>query len=349
MKCRSIFILTRNIIARNGGITPERIAEMQARFEDAELFIDWLSDNVQITPHIKTKGGVAMILERLMDPKNNVPEVLANKAFDLYEKYKAEAWGENSVPDEEDDHSGTTAAAATATATTTSTGLAASTVVVDAPPDTDPIFGLNGIMYGIVICRNGKRNDYRLRPDIPRRSFKSYGHNNIPLGAWYPLQISALFWGAHGARMAGISGNTQTGAWSIVVSGTYHDLDSDQGSTLYYSGSNSHDNTDPQRAAMASNGTKALHASLATQNPVRVLRSGNASGGDRNRHLPPCGLRYDGLYRVTEHHCRTNAKGGLYDQFILVRLPGQTALAELERSSPTLQQKFAFANLRAGN
>lgn len=39
----------------------------------------------------KTAGGVAMILEKSMDPKNNVPEDMANKALDSHEKYKAES------------------------------------------------------------------------------------------------------------------------------------------------------------------------------------------------------------------------------------------------------------------
>ncbi|KAI0521593.1 PUA-like domain-containing protein [Xylaria bambusicola] len=194
-------------------------------------------------------------------------------------------------------------------------------------------------MYGIVTDRTGKGTVYRIRADLPRKSPKVYGDNGIPLGSWYPFQICALFWGAHGARMGGIAGSVATGAWSIVVAGTYEDLDTDDGNTLYYSGSNSHDNTNPRQAATPSQGTKALHASYRTRNPVRVLRSGGSfNSRHQNPHLPSCGLRYDGLYRVVGYRQRLNKKGGLYDQFKLERLEGQTPLSELERNFPTTEQ-----------
>jgi hypothetical protein len=203
------------------------------------------------------------------------------------------------------------------------------------------------MMYGIVLDTSGKRRDYRLRSDIPRRSPKVYGHNGLTLGAWFPFQICALFWGAHGARMGGIAGNLTTGAWSIVVSSTYEDLDTDHGDIIYYSGSNSHSNTDPTRAADASRATRVLHASIASQRAVRVLRSAGSSGGRRqNSYLPSCGLRYDGLYRVALFRQRINGNGGLYDQFKLERILGQTPLAELRRISPTTEQIFTYERLR---
>ncbi|KAI1427393.1 PUA-like domain-containing protein [Xylaria sp. FL1777] len=324
---RSILTLCRNSRA---GISPERAKEMGNRFADASLYLDWLDTKVQMTPRIKTSTKVDLALTTLIDPINNVPEELAKKAEGLFSRYQSESWGQDDVADEDPDGGSNAETLPTAEPTIG---------VIELPSANDPIFGVGGIMYGIIVDTSGKRKDYRFRPDLPRKSFKVYGHNGIALGTWFPFQINALFWGAHGARMGGISGSVTTGAWSIVVAGTYEDLDTDRGNTLYYSGSNSHDNTDPQRAAPASQGTKALHSSYTTQNPVRVLRSGGAfSSRNQNPHLPSCGLRYDGLYRVVAFQQRRNQKGGLYDQFKLERLPDQTPLSELQRSSPTAEQ-----------
>ncbi|KAI0096791.1 hypothetical protein GGR51DRAFT_553379 [Nemania sp. FL0031] len=317
---------------------------MGKRFADACLYLDWLDTNIEMTPRICDSGGVKIALEKLINPANNVPEEMAQQAKGLFNKYETENWGQDVVSDEDPSTAQETSAAQEAPAAAPSIG------VIHLPAVNDPIFGVQGIMYGIVAHTNGNgtRRDYRLRVDIPRKTAKVYGHNNIALGTWFPFQINALFWGAHGARMAGIAGSVTTGAWSIVIAGTYEDLDTDNGDIVYYSGSNSHENTNPERPAPASQGTKALHASIATQNPVRVLRSGGASNVHRqNRYLPMCGLRYDGLYRVVLCRHRTNQKGGLYEQFKLERLPGQTALAELQRTSPTPLQIYAHKGLSA--
>ncbi|KAF2964247.1 hypothetical protein GQX73_g9327 [Xylaria multiplex] len=322
---RSILTLCRN---KRDRITPDRVEEMSKRFADATLYLDWLDTNVEMVPRINTSAKIELVLTTLTDRNNNVPEDLVSKASALLVKYRAENWGQDTVPDvpdvpEED-----------------AVPNAEPTIgEIQLPPANDPVFGTGGIMCGIILDTSNGRKTYRLRVDIPRKSPKVYGHNDIALGSWYAFQINALFWGAHGARMAGIAGSVTTGAWSIVVASTYEDLDTDYGNTIYYSGSNSHDNKNPRQAAPASQGTKALHASITTQNPVRVLRSGgSASNRSQNRYLPSCGLRYDGLYRVASFRQRLNKNGGLYDQFKLERLPNQTPVDELRRSSPTTEQ-----------
>ncbi|KAI3338013.1 hypothetical protein F4824DRAFT_488909 [Ustulina deusta] len=312
---------------------------MRNRFLDALLYLDWLDTNVEMTPRIHTSTGVELALKDLIKPDNNVPDELVKKAQELLTKYEAEKWGQDIVPDEDPAPD-----AQSLPSSEPSIGE------IQVPSANDPVFGVGGIMYGIIVDTSGKRKDYRLRADLPKKSFKVYGHNDISLGAWFPFQINTLFWGAHGARIGGIAGSVTTGAWSIVIAGTYEDLDTDHGNTLYYSGSNSHDNRNAQKAAPASQGTKALHASRTTENPVRVLRSGGKSSThNQNPHLPSCGLRYDGLYRVAGFQQRRNQHGGLYDQFKLERLPGQTPLSELQRSSPTTEQVFARERLEGRN
>src|ERR1700694_2119101 len=109
--------------------------------------------------------------------------------------------------------------------------------------------------------------------------------------------------------MGGISGSAIDGTYSIVVSGMYDNLDKDEGHQLYYSGSNSHDNTAPE--PITSNKTKALERSVATGKPVRVFRSAQGKW----KHVPRAGLRYDGLYTVVGMSIQKNEKGGGYKRF----------------------------------
>ncbi len=89
-------------------------------------------------------------------------------------------------------------------------------------------------MHGVVI-RQGRNISYRLNVDLPRRNAKVFGNNGLTVGDWWPIQLVALFNGAHGSSQGGIAGDHELGTFSIVVAGTYHDLDDDEGETLYYS------------------------------------------------------------------------------------------------------------------
>ncbi|KAI1434823.1 PUA-like domain-containing protein [Xylaria sp. CBS 124048] len=340
---RSILTLCRLCLAEKYVTHGEEIAK---RIADAELYLDWLETSLEMTPHIRFVTKLDLVLQSLMDPKHNIPAYLVNKAQNLYTRYTAENWGQDLVVDDDAETPNTTSIVVASAPGGATVGL------VELPAPNDPIFGEGGVMYGIIVDNggNGRSRNYRLRADIPRRSAKVYGHNGIAMGTWFPLQINALFWGAHGSRMGGIAGSVTTGAWSIVVASAYDDLDSDLGDTLYYSGSNSHTNDNPLEAAPPSAGTRALHASIATGLPVRVLRSGGTGSSGRprnhNRFLPSCGLRYDGLYQVILFRQRTNKKHGLYDQFKLVRMEGQTPLEELQRNSPTADEVRALNRLR---
>ncbi|KAI1359238.1 PUA-like domain-containing protein [Xylaria arbuscula] len=334
-KGRSILTLCRN---SKISITAVNTKEMIKRCAEAHAYLAWLDTTVEMTPRINNGAKVDMVLAELIKPENKIPSDLVQKAESLFTKYKAENWGRDVVADE--------AAIQDSDGTLIESNEKPVSSEVQLPADNDFIFGIHGIMYGIIVDKTGSNRSYRIRPDLQRKSPKVYGHNGIALGAWYPLQISALFHGAHGSRIGGIAGDVTTGAWSIVVAGTYEDLDTDNGDTLYYSGSNSHDNKNPREPASASQGTKALHASYRTQNPVRVLRSGGSyTSRNQNRHLPSCGMRYDGLYRVVGSRLRLNKKGGQYEQFKLERLPDQTPLTELERNIPTPEQVNAREKL----
>jgi hypothetical protein len=58
--------------------------------------------------------------------------------------------------------------------------------------------------------------------------------------------------------MGGIYGSAVEGAYSIVTSMIYEDLDEDHGNVLFYSGSDSHENTNPNAPATSTAGSKSL-------------------------------------------------------------------------------------------
>lgn len=200
------------------------------------------------------------------------------------------------------------------------------------PVDTaQPIFGAHGIMRGIMISSDRRQySKYSIHAAYNKRSATLIGHNKLMVGDWWPKQICALRDGAHGAKISGISGNTTDGAYSIVLSGTYDNLDADRGDILYYCGSNSLDNKDPATPTK-SNYTEALRKSSRTKRPVRVLRSSRSN----SPWSPSHGIRYDGLYVVTGEEIKHNKWGGAYARFRMDRIMEQPAI---DMSRPTKEE-----------
>ncbi|KAI1760300.1 PUA-like domain-containing protein [Hypoxylon sp. FL1150] len=333
----------------------------EALLEKGRLYLQWL-DTIDMTPEINEKCRMAKVLECIIDdPRFEFPDDIVASAINLRDTWEAENWGRDAVMDE--DGNSTTqdymkqdpdeplpVAPVAARSPQAQEPQEALVVKSEAPASDHPIYGENGIMHGVLTFRtpSGRKN-YRLNPVVPKKPATVFGHNGIPVGTWYANQLVALHRGAHGARMGGIAGSTVKGAYSIVVSSNYEDLDRDQGDKLYYSGSNSHDNKDPKKPPPSTRGTMALKVSMDLEKPVRVLRSGGTPGSTKtNPWLPDCGLRYDGLYRVVALREGKNTEGGLYEQFVLERQPGQTPLDELRRNSPTTRQKFDLRRIQAG-
>lgn len=112
-------------------------------------------------------------------------------------------------------------------------------------------------------------------------------------------------------------------------------MDTDNGEVLYYSGSGSHENTDPKNPRESTNGTKCLKASYYSGQPVRVMRTAS-----RNMYSPSVGLRYDGLYKVVSTNKPKNSNGGLYEQFRLERIDGKdNRTLEECRKRPTIKEQ----------
>lgn len=331
------------------GIPDPTIEPSKTLLPRLELFLRWLETDVEITPDLKTKSqideGLQLMFQR---PEFHFAEGIRERARQLYARWEGQNWGKGEIVEEstEDEDDSTSrddetpvpkkrkSSSSTPVRRDYKTDIVPTTI--RAPPPNHPIFGENGIMHGVVLKISSRRRDYILDSRYKKRDAKVYGDNGLSPGDWWPMQIVALFNGAHGSKMGGISGNSETGAYSVVTSGgQYEDLDQDHGNILYYSGSGSHENTDPKSPSPSTSATSALQASLRTGRPVRVLRAaGTGVSKSKKSWRPTFGIRYDGRYRVVATQLRTNMKGGLYEQFKLERMEDQPPLDSKSRPTP---------------
>lgn len=261
------------------------------------------------------------------------PEPFPDKAAAVLEKFQAINWGAT----EEDTNAMTSAASSSSSAAAVGRALprnppaarpGRSEPVI--PRDDHPIFGATGVMRGILISSSGMRT-YSIDSRFPSRDSNVVGNNSLSVSDWWPMQICALRDGAHGARMSGIAGSKTNGAFSIVVSGHYGELDADQGDTIYYSGSQALENIDPQ-VPIISAYTEAMRLSFQLRRSVRVLRSSRNS----SRFSPAKGLRYDGLYTIVGEDTRLNVHGGAYIRF---RLERNTNQPDIDTTRPTAAEQ----------
>lgn len=364
LEARVAFINKERMIVNNlcqisrkaGGVPDGTIEPAKTLLLRLQLFMQWLETNVEMSPALKARTKIDQALQLMYsNPQFHFQETTRNRARALYERWEAQNWGKGEVIEESSDEDANTVASddnaggskrrkSSTGATAKSNPIAELTATtVRPPPPHHPIFGTEGIMHGVALKVGPRRKDYILDSRYPKRDAKVFGHNGLQVGDWWPMQLLALFNGAHGARMGGIAGNAETGAYSVVTSGgQYEDLDQDKGDILYYSGSRSHDNTDPKKPFPSSNATLALKASLRLGKPVRVLRAAGF-GSSKSTHLrPTAGIRYDGLYRVVAMQLKTNTSGGLYEQFKLERLEGQPPLSSFVKSRPTAREVRDF-------
>ncbi|KAF8251736.1 hypothetical protein K440DRAFT_611988 [Wilcoxina mikolae CBS 423.85] len=207
-----------------------------------------------------------------------------------------------------------------------------------------------GPMLRGIVRRWGDNRQYLTIADGVQRPSNVFGHNDIPVGTWWPMQVCARRDGAHGAPVAGIYGQVSEGAFSIVSSGGigYEDSDKDWGNELLYSGSNGHNRKGDAVTLVTTNDTMKLMRSHEQKKPVRVIRGKGAS-----KWAPSVGLRYDGLYMVESYDTAwrkvPNGKAGQQEefwQFKMVRCEGQEPLESIIERSPTMEEKGAYLTYR---
>jgi hypothetical protein len=114
------------------------------------------------------------------------------------------------------------------------------------------------------------------------------------------------------------------------IGGAYDAMDIDRGDTLFYSGSDSHDNTDHIHPKV-SDKTQALQTSYKLGKSIRVIRSFRCPWSG----APRAGYRYDGLYTIRDETVRHNSKNGAYLRFKLERNSDQPPI---DLSRPTARE-----------
>lgn len=302
------------------GRPPRRLVQNNLHYV-TEKYLPYLEHDIvrEITPRLADYGRVREALQKLADPDNRLPAPVASKAREIYEKFEAIGWDASRpirpVIQTSDDY----------------------------PPSDHPIWGDHGIMHGLVLYRGPGGNlrcklDDRFQP----QNAHVVGDDHLRVGQWFPRQASAILHGAHSQPIRGISGDPERGAYSIVVSGEYYDVDRDEGDIIYYSGEGGTGKDSGKKTDSKLN--QALHASWRLGTPVRVLRSSKL----KSIYAPACGIRYDGLYRIVSVQAMRNSDGGRFDQFKLVRLPNQRSLEDVCRESPTVQQIHDFERINLG-
>ncbi|KAF2128198.1 hypothetical protein P153DRAFT_293707 [Dothidotthia symphoricarpi CBS 119687] len=195
------------------------------------------------------------------------------------------------------------------------------------------------ILRGIVQVKSKERNADRLDQAYKKKfptTAKYYGGEGLVLGQWWPTQLCTVRDGAHGAAQGGISGETDKGAYSIVLSGGgYHDQD--DGDVIEYSGTDGKD-------FKATDATLHMVKSAELGNQIRVIRSSQLV--KKNKYRPEVGLRYDGLYVIKSFKV-TDREKQTY-RFHLERCPGQDPIRCEDNSSrrPTPYEEEEFRNLK---
>ncbi|KAK3317418.1 PUA-like domain-containing protein [Cercophora scortea] len=345
-----------NYRTRAAGETKTKPAEVMQREKAVKSFLRKLLYDFEVYPGVADNHHFDRILAFPTGPPYNtcVPAEVAQLMAAVLDKFNSENWGRTDTPETGDedvfaDEDGSAAPASATTSAAPSLPGILGMGTIRLPPRNHRIWGERGIMHGLALSRKAgsTRTVYTLNPRYlhQKRTAKIHGHNGIAVGTWWPFQKLAHFHGAHGAPVRGITGSKDYGAYSIVVSGTstYHDadMDVDEGTRLYYSADSSTDNEDRHRVAERSNATKSLEMSMQNHKPVRVLRS---SG--KGVYAPVVGIRYDGLYAVTDMKVKTNLRGGKYEQFVLERLPGQMEFGRVYMTWPTREQQADYEKIR---
>lgn len=216
---------------RAGRIPPETI-QTKEWLQRIDGLLKLHEYDFDISPSMRDETAVDTYLKFMFDDERfHFPQDIQNRARALYEEYEACNWTATTEGHDEDSSDPESSFPTGLDGNNDSTAASVRHVsnqhaIVRLPLKNDPIWGLEGIMHGVA-PKFGKMKTCILdrRYLAEKRSANVFGHNGLEPGAWFPNQIVALFHGGHGARMGGIHGKIGVGAYSVVVSGKYKDVD----------------------------------------------------------------------------------------------------------------------------
>lgn len=352
-------------------LTNEEDKRAREQSDEIDIILEELGRVKTITARFAENITLKPTLDVLRLPEHKMSAVTNKTAQKLFQEFERQNWGE-AIPVTKSTTTSQTKTSASARtrasrrqmALNESSGLATPAPVMEMPSpslsgstrravkdvkeivhfeEDHPVFGNSGVMRGINIRLNKTRKitSYFLDKSQKRKRADVIGHNGLTVGDCWPYMICLVRDGVHGSPQGGIYGTEVSGAYSVVALGNsaYGEMDKDSGSILFYSGSGSLENTDPDHAK-ETQGTKALQTSALKKQAVRVIRGKNK---DR-KASPKAGFRYDGLYKVVAQKELKNGKGGAFIQFELHRMEDQ---APIETSRPDTEEQKAFQDIKS--
>lgn len=363
-------IIVRNSAQQVKKLTNEEDKRAREQADEIDIILEELGRVKTITSKFAEKIALRSIIDVLRLPERKMSAATNQKAQKLFQRFERQNWGQiepivtsTTTSRMEMAASGKTRASRHQKPLNESSGLSPSTAVMQMTLETSSdstkqavkdvkevlqfeeghaVFGDGGVMRGINVRLNKtkKTTSYFLDRSQNHKRADVIGHNGVKIGDCWPYMICLLRDGVHGSSQGGIYGTEVSGAYSIVVLGnsTYAEMDKDNGSTLFYSGSGSLENTDPDHAK-ETEGTKALQTSALKKQAVRVIRGKNKG----RKASPKAGFRYDGLYRVVAQKELKNRKCGAFIQFELHRMEGQ---APIVTSRPDADEQKTFQDIR---
>ncbi|KAG7672878.1 putative E3 ubiquitin-protein ligase ORTHRUS 2 [Nannochloris sp. 'desiccata'] len=152
----------------------------------------------------------------------------------------------------------------------------------------------------------------------------------IRVGDCWKDRLDCRQWGAHFPHVAGIAGQSNVGAQSVVLSGGYED-DRDEGEWFLYTGSGGRDLSGNKRTSKVqsfnqdfTSMNQALKLSCERGLPVRVVRSHKEK---RSAYAPTTEepVRYDGIYRIVKCWRKKGAQGLLMCRYLFIRCDNEPA------------------------
>ncbi|XP_038901575.1 E3 ubiquitin-protein ligase ORTHRUS 2-like isoform X2 [Benincasa hispida] len=153
-------------------------------------------------------------------------------------------------------------------------------------------------------------------------------NQGVLVGECWEDRLECRQWGAHFPHIAGIAGQSNIGAQSVVLSGGYQD-DEDHGEWFLYTGSGGRDLSGNKRTSKDQSFdqkfekyNKALQVSCLKGYPVRVVRSHKEK---RSSYAPEKGLRYDGIYRIEKCWRKVGIQGFKVCRYLFVRCDNDPA------------------------
>ena len=212
---------------RPGKELPEMSSEQRTNITD---FLYSLARFDDMTPMIAECSGLKLILccmmgEDVRGKRYRLPDPFPELFRDAWNRFEGMNWGATAAEEDAPMADAPDNTAQTASnlprRTMHSTPQRTSAAPHRRPVATHPIYGTNGIMRGILQYKSKHKKEYAIEKSFNKRDAHVRGHNGIAVGEWWPMQLCAIRDGAHGARIAGISGTADAGVYSVVISGKH--------------------------------------------------------------------------------------------------------------------------------